>query len=409
MLMCCIQYSDVCAQSRGDNNNAEVQSSQTQRGLIFADPTVLAHVKQSIVNGDKTYAKALKQLLSEADSSLSIVPASVMEKKQLPPSNDRHDYMSLARYYWPDTTKPNGLPYTQHDGEVNPEIFSITDYKNFGTMNGAVYTLGLAYYFTGEEKYALHAATLIRTWFLNADTRMNPNLNFAQAIKGLNDGRPTGLIETREIGFVADAANLISGSQAWSEKDQKGLKVWFGNYLDWLLTSPNGIGEAKSLNNHGLWFDVQIASVACFAGREDVARKILEEAKSKRIGRQIQPDGSMPEELARTTSKHYTRFTIEGFVRLATIGDRVGVDLWKYYTKDGRSIQKALDYPIPYILEKKEWTYKQIHEYRWNLFYPLYLQASTVYNDRSVEYEGMLKILSTKATEGNYMHLIIGK
>jgi hypothetical protein len=223
----------------------------------------------------------------------------------------------------------------------------------------------------------------------------------------LNEGRPTGLIETREIGLVADAVGLLAGSAAWTENDQKELVNWFTKYLDWLLTSPNGMGEVKSTNNHGLWFDVQLASVALFVGKEDLVRRIMEEAKNIRIRDQIEPDGTMPLELTRTTSKHYVRFNLEGFFRLASIGERVGIDLWNYQTEDGRSLQKALEYPIPYILGKKKWTFKQIHEFQWNLFYPIYLQASIVY--KSEKYREIAKKLSDDKTDFSRLHLMFGK
>jgi hypothetical protein len=395
------------SQPRQETRPPAVQSASSQYRLIFENPATLAEVKKTLGDGSRKYSAALKQLIQDADASLRIAPLSVMEKAQLPPSGDKHDYMSLARYFWPNPKNTNGLPYIMRDGEVNPEIHTITDYGNFGKMLDSVHTLAMAYYFTGHEKYAEHAAKMIRVWFLDPDTKMNPNLNFAQAVKGLNTGRPTGLIETREIGLVADAVGLMAGSKAWTAEDQKGLEDWFAKYLDWLLTSPNGREESKKSNNHGLWFDVQITSVALFAGREDAARKILEEAKNNRIGIQIEPDGSMPLELARTTSKHYIRFTLEGFFRLASIGERVGVDLWNYETKDGRSLQKALEYPIPYILGKKEWQYKQIHDFQWNLYYPLYLQGSIVY--KNAKYDDLLKVLSSEETEKSRLHLIFGR
>jgi hypothetical protein len=388
--------------------NRDHNHHNSKVNLVFEDAKTLAKVKSAIKRGDKKYVAALKQLVYDADTSLLIRPVSVMEKAQMPASGNKHDYMSLARYYWPDTTKPNGLPYAERDGIVNPEIYTITDYNNYNRMIAAVHTLGLAYYFTCNEKYAEHAALMLKTWFLDPETRMNPNLNFCQAIKGINDGRPTGLIETREIALAGDAAKLLTGSKAWTTKDDMGLKKWFSEYLNWLLESPNGKGETKAPNNHGVWFDVQITSVALFAGREDIAKSILEEAKEKRIVKEIEPDGSMPLELARAISKHYTRFTLEGFFRLASIGERVKVDLW-HFDKDGHSIQKAFEYPMPYILGQKEWKYKQIYQYDWKAFYPLYLQAIVVYNSKSEEYSKFLELLSDSQSETNRLHLIYGR
>ena len=55
--------------------------------------------------------------------------------------------------------------------------------------------LAAAYKITGERKYADHAAAHLRAWFIDEATRMNPNLQYAQAIQGRFTGRGTGIIE----------------------------------------------------------------------------------------------------------------------------------------------------------------------------------------------------------------------
>ena len=156
---------------------------------------------------------------------------------------------------------------------------------------------------------------------------------------------------------------------------------WFTQYLSWLQTNPNAILEAAAANNHGVWFDVQIVSIALFVGKNDVARKILEEAKTKRIATQIEPDGTQPRELARTRSMHYAGFTLEAYARLAQLADRIGIDLWNYQSPDGRSIHKALDWFLSHYLGDQEWAYKQIDTYKKDAFYPVLLLASVKYGD----------------------------
>lgn len=382
-----------------------VQSS-AQSKILFEERASLEAVRLSAVSSKSEFKNPLKRLKKDADKALALPLLSVLDKTQTPPSGDKHDYMSLARYYWPDPLKPDGLPYISRDGEVNPEISGITDRDNFEKMYNAAHTLGLAYYFTSDEQYARKAVLLIRTWFLDPATRMNPNLNFGQGIKGKDAGRPSGLIETREIGLIPDAVALLAGSKEWTDEDQKGLVKWFDAYLRWLKESPIGSSEAASTNNHGVWYDVQAAAVALFVGKDDLARTILEEAKSKRIDKQIEPDGAQPRELARTLSKYYVRFNLEGLFRLASLGRRAGVDLWGYQSGDGRSIIKAVEWVVPYVEGKKEWTQQQIKEFKWSEFYPIFFQAGVVYGDAS--FSQCAARLAPEGSVSDRIHLVVG-
>ena len=167
-----------------------------------------------------------------------------------PPSGDRHDYMSQAPYWWPDPSRPDGLPYIRKDGERNPEISRITDRDNLGRLGGAVTTLSLAYAYTGHEVYATHAARLVRGWFLAPAMRMNPHLQYGQYIRGINKGRGIGIIETRNLPELLDGVLLLSTSPAWTKADEEGLQAWMRAYLTWLLESTHGREEAKNGNNH---------------------------------------------------------------------------------------------------------------------------------------------------------------
>jgi hypothetical protein len=369
------------------------QGQQPNRGgaesfprVFLLDGNRLQTVRAAIGRGDKEIENAWSKLQRDAQKALAYGPISIVNKPVAPPSSDKHDYMSQAPYFWPNPKTPNGLPYIRRDGERNPEINKITDHKSIDDIENAAETLALAYYFTGDEKYASKAVGLLRAFFLDPSTRMNPNLEYAQFIPGVNTGRGIGLIETRGLTRVVDAIGLLEGSKALTIEDERGLKDWFGKFLQWMLESKNGREESAAKNNHGTWYDAQIVSFAFFVGRNDLAKQTLEQAKQKRIATQIEPDGGQPLELARTKAWSYSNGNLDGLMQLATLGQHIGVDLWNFQTKDGRSIRKALDFLVPIATGEKKWAYQEIEGgVRPETLFPLMRRAAAVYRDRAYQ------------------------
>jgi hypothetical protein len=348
--------------------------------VFLMDAAKLQQVKKGIRSNDKTYQAAVANIESAARKALAGGTYSVVSKTAAPPSGDKHDYMSQAPYFWPDPTKKDGLPYIRKDGERNPEINKYPDHSNMDKMISAVESLSLAYYLKGDEAYAAKAAELLRAWFLDPATRMNPNLEYAQAIPGVNTGRGIGLIETRGLTRVVDSVGLLEGSKSVTEKDQQGIQDWFAKFLAWMQESKNGRDESSSKNNHGTMYDVQTASYALFLGKRDLTKSIIETAKQKRIAFQIEPDGRQPLELERTKAWGYSTMNLTGLMDLAQLGENVGVDLWSYETKDGRSIRKALEFLYPFSVGEK-WKYQQLGEWQPQTLFPLMRRAALVYKD----------------------------
>ena len=363
------------------------QAEQPMPRYFGVRPGALADAKARVAGDNQLLEPALRYLVEQADEALQTSPPSVMEKTKMPPSGDKHDYLSLAPYWWPDPASSNGLPYIRHDGKVNPESREdAVDLGRIRLMASTVETLALAYYFTGKEAYAEHAARCLRAWFLDPATRMNPNLNYAQGVPGVNTGRGTGIIEGRRIAEAADAAGLLAGSSVWTQKDNDALKPWLKVYLDWLLTSKNGLDEASARNNHGTLYDVQAMRLALIIGRTDLARQIAEAAGQKRIAVQIEPDGRQPLELERTAAFGYSHLNLEALFMLATLSEHVGVDLWHYQLPDGRGLAKALDFLLPYLVDPpKKWPYQQIKDFNRADFAPLLRQAALAYNEPKYE------------------------
>lgn len=337
------------------------RAADAPRTFLLSAPALVA-AKASLDRGEPGLQPALVALRAEADRALARPARSVMDKTTTASTGDKHDYFSYGPYWWPDPAKPNGLPYIRRDGEINPAARQGCDDQEFSRLTTAVDTLSLAYWFTRDERYAEQAAKLARVWFLEPATRMNPNLEHAQAIPGINDGRGIGIIESRRLATIAESLSLLAGSRAWASADQEAFRTWLAAFYSWLTTSKNGRDEHGELNNHGSWYDFQSAHLALQLDRRDDAKKILTEGLTLRLASQVQPDGSQPRELARTKSFDYSLFNLEALFGCAQLARHVGVDWWSFATPDGRSLRAALNYVAPYMDPHLEWPKKDLHD-----------------------------------------------
>lgn len=346
--------------------------------VFLLDAAKLKVLKTKVSRNDPSLKPAMDSLLNAADAYLPVKPWSVMTKGVTPPSGNKHDYMSQAPYFWYDSSKPNGLPYLRRDGVRNPEINKITDHTTLDNVNESTEILSLAWYLTGKEVYANKAAEIIKTCFLDEATKMNPNLDFGQGIPGINTGRGIGIIETRSLMHVADAAGLLEGSKAWSMANQQALQKWYGQYLDWLLTSKNGKEEHAAKNNHGTWYYAQVIDFALFSGNKQMALTLANESK-KRLDSQLTKEGKQPLELERTNALGYSTMNIDGWFTVAKLAEKAGTDLWNYKGTSGVGFREALDWLMPYALGEKKFEYQQINKYNKSEIYPLLTQAGEKY------------------------------
>ena len=266
-----------------------------------------------------------------------------------------HDYYSNGDYWWPNPDTPDGLPYVRRDGETNPGNFN-EHREIMRHMRSAVVSLASAYVLTGEETYAERAVEHLKEFFLDEETCMAPNLSYAQAILGVCPGRGIGIIDTLHLVDVVFAAEQLKASEAMDSGTYQGLKLWFGAYLGWLLTSPNGMEEMSQDNNHGVCFFVQAAAFALFTDNKKIV-DFCREIYKKELLQQEAQDGSFPRELDRTKPYNYSIFVVDNMVNLCWLLSTPEDNLWEYETEDGKSIKRALDFITPYILDKKSWPY----------------------------------------------------
>ena len=322
------------------------------------DAKQLAYAKVHLK--DAAYSQAFRNLVSLANGDLLLKPPTVMTKEYIPASGSKHDYVSLARYAWPDETQPNGLPYVMRDGVSNPELKKF-DRNKLSAMANAVYRLSLAYYFSGEEKYAQKATELIRVWFIDKKTKVNPNLRFAQHIPGKADGRCYGVIDAYSYVKMLDGVQLLEKSKSFTQKDSKLLKAWFSQLLKWLLTHPQAIEESYQKNNHATAYDVQVAAYALYTGNKKVFSDIVDNFSKRRIATQIMPDGKQPYELRRTLAFGYSQYNLTHIIDLMLMIKHQGVDFRQYCVSGEHSFFKAMDFLAPYMGKSvSDWPYQQI-------------------------------------------------
>jgi hypothetical protein len=146
------------------------------------------------------------------------------------------------------------LPWYDHDGYHNP-LSDQTDTPAKSAMTDAVLKLTLSAFYLDKAEHANRSAFLLRTWFLDAKTRMNPNANFAQGIPGKCDGRGIGLIDfASEWPMLLDCIVLLDWLGVWTD-EKAAFNSWWSRWLHWVWNSKNGNDERKAKNNHGSNYD----------------------------------------------------------------------------------------------------------------------------------------------------------
>jgi len=289
------------------------------------------------------------RVLKAANQYLGEKPVTVTAASSPRSAGGNHDFFSEGDYWWPDPKNPDG-PYIQRDGMTNPDNF-VEHRRAMIRLSLIVPALAAAYKITKERKYADHAATHLRAWFIDDATRMNPNLQYAQAIKGRFTGRGTGIIDTLHFVEVARAAGQLDLKPA----DLAGVKAWFASYIEWLTTHPYGITERDAKNNHGTCWCTQVAAFAQLTGNKEQTEYCRNRYKTVLIPNQEAPDGSFPLEQARTKPYGYSLFNLDAMAILVQTLTTRDDDLWKWQLPDGRGMAKAVAYMFPYIADKKSW------------------------------------------------------
>lgn len=309
--------------------------------LYFAAASALCAQRFDVAAFDRA------RVLKAADAYLNEKPVTVTASHSPRSAGGLHDFFSEGDYWWPDPKNPDG-PYIQRDGMTNPDNF-VAHRQALMRLSVQVPALAAAWRITGEKRYADRAAIHLRAWFIDEATRMNPNLQYAQAIHGRLTGRGTGIIDTIHLVEVARAVEVLP----LPERDFDGIRKWFAEYTRWMRTSPNGIAERDTANNHAACWAMQVAAFAHLTGDAEALAYVTERFKAVLVPNQMAADGSFPLEMRRTKPYGYSLFNLEAFSTLAQI-----LHLWNFELPDGRGMRKAVAFLAPYIRDKKTWPLK---------------------------------------------------
>ena len=364
--------------------------------LLAQENPLLFHNSKNVSNmltllrEDPSKKAAASELLKKGRSNLSKSLTSVVAKQQTTPCGNPHEYMSMAAYFWPDPTKPDGLPYIRKDGQRNPENAKVPDHKSMDDWISWVTSLSWSYYLSKDEVFAQKAVGFLRFWCIDTATYMIPNLNHAQIIRGIDTGRGIGIIDIHQLPDLLEGLQLLESSAAFTVNDRQLVKQWFRDLLYWLRNSDNGKQEMRSKNNHKTFYEGLVASLAIYVGEYAVADEIFAKAPQLMLS-QIMEDGLQPLETERTNGLSYSIFNLVAWFQLATLAENRGVDLWNFPSAANPRIKKALDILLPYVSGEKKWITQQIGPFQPEDYYRLTDKAAFKYNNSAYKGLGLAK------------------
>ena len=330
-------------------------------GLLLLSGEEATRVKAAVARGDERVATAAQRLRRAAGKALKEGPWSVTFERPAGVPTGKHDFYSEGPYWWPDPKNPKG-PYIRRDGETNPDRF-MHHRNDCERMGDAVFALGAAAWLFNEPRYAARARELLAVWFLNPETRMNPNLEFAQAVRGRDFGRNAGIIDGRPFIWTVQGVTFLERTPGWDRAVSAGLRKWFTAYTEWLTTSAKGRDEKKTGNNHSTWWAVQVAAYAGFTGDAHTRKIVWDHYRDVMVPGQFRPDGSAPREEARTRSLSYSAMNLDAFTLLCRMAAVEGADLWRFRAPNDAALERAVAYLAPYVARPETWRLPQIRPY----------------------------------------------
>lgn len=302
---------------------------------------------------------AIEKLKSDADEILT-KPIMVVTNVKLPrPSGDIHDYISVAPYWWPNPDTPDGLPWVGRDGVVNPDTRTGV---HPSAMYGRIQQLALACFYIGDNGYSEYAKKQLYAWFIDPETRTNPNAKYGQSVPGVAEGRGAGLIEFCQVNSLYNALGILDCMGLIPEELISGIKAWFYEFANWMLTHELGIRIDNSIDNHASWYSANLLGTAIFTERPALIKKLCHTLHYRRIKNSIMPDGSQPEELRRTKALMYSFYNLDALFIACNLSSKNGyADAWGVDKNSGECrLKQAVDFLYPHVLHPESCPYSNL-------------------------------------------------
>ncbi len=345
--------------------------------ILFCEFSFSQEFKGLTSSMDKMETAAI---IATANQYLNLAPQTVTATSCGRSAGGINDFYSEGDYWWPDPKNAEG-PYIQRDGQSNPGNF-VAHREAVFRLSDIVGTLTSAYLLTGNDKYIRAAEKHFKAWFIAPETRMNPNMRFAQAIKGRFTGRSIGLIDAIHFIEVARSAKILHDSQAINNELYDGVKLWFGQFLNWMFTHPYGIEEMNAKNNHGTCWVMMAAAFADLTADAAKLEFCSNRFKEVLLPGQMAADGSFPLEIKRTKPYGYSLFNLDAMSTICKILSTKENDLWRFTTPDGRNMSKAVEFMVSFVINKTTWPFPKDIMYweEWPVRQPFLLFGAQAFN-----------------------------
>jgi hypothetical protein len=341
------------------------------------------------------------RILNNSKTFLTVKPITITAKIAERSIGNENDFYSEGDYWWPNPEDLEGA-YIRKDGLTNPGNF--TEHRKamirFCNIAGS---LASAYKITKDEKYVTSLLPHLKAWFKDEDTKMNPNLQYSQAIKGKVTGRGIGIIDTLHLIEVALAIKTIEDSSTINSDDLIAIKKWFSDYLNWLTTHKFGEKERDNGNNHSTCWALQVATYSTLVEDKKYIEYCKDFYKNTLLPNQMASDGSFPKETGRTKPYGYSLFNLDAMVSLVQILSTEKENLFNYNTVDGKNIKLGMEFLYPFIKNKDNWKFQKDVMY-WNNW-PI-KQASLLFVGLNSNEEKYLEIWKSLKTDENTSEIL---
>ncbi len=353
--------------------------------MIFINPDVLSRLDNP--------QRALLQ--RTADNAMKCRTLSVTDFAR--PDITPRNYYSIGRYYHPNPNTPDGMPWISHDGVANPDA-DLGPKRSLNQIIKNVFALSVAGYFI-DKKYSDKAVELLDKWFLDSECGMNPNLDNAQMVPGLNKGRPAGIIDSHTWVNIIVALDFLSVSIE-NSAFLHGMQNWLRTYADWLMYSDAGISVRHIGNNISAWYAAQLITFSTFAKTADKYISQCIDIFKWLIREHMDTSGCFYGELRRTRSLHYCMFHLNAMALIATVASHLGTDLWHWHDNTGKGLENAFDFLRPFISGEQHWPYPQIRTEMFPEQFSFYMAAEQY---KRTELSDINKKIPNKADFGNIL------